>query len=239
MTPSESSSRSTHDRGARGPGRPRVPALTGDRIHGAALALIDEHGLAAFSMRRLAGELGVDPMSIYHHVANRDALLSGVVARVLREHVPTDDPDVAWRDRIHGWARQYRALAMAHPNLVLPLVADTAAASRLAPPILEPLYAALADRELAPAEIVDTADTLVDYVHGFVIAESAQRGAPAFDRGRLRDDLDDAALPNVARVLGSLPPDDLRYDFDAGFERGIDVLIVGIDGYRREGPAGS
>lgn len=233
MTPSASPGRSADRDKARGPGRPRVGALTEDRILDAALTLIDDDGLASFSMRRLAASLGVDPMSIYHHIPSRDALLSGVVARVLREHVPADDPQASWRERVHEWARQYRALAMAHPNLVLPLVEDTAAASRLAPPTLEPLYAALAAGGMRPPETVDIADTLVDYVHGFVIAESAQMDAPAFDRGRMLDDLDEPALPNVARVLGSLPPEDLQYAFDEGFERGIKVLLVGIATYRR------
>lgn len=233
MTPTEPPRRSARRRNVRGPGRPRVQALTEDHIHDAALALIDAEGLAAFSMRRLAADLGVDPMSIYHHVGSRDALLSGVVARVLRQHAPKGRPEAPWRDRVHAWAQQYRALAMAHPNLVLPLVEDTAAASRLAPPTLEPLYAALSAHGMDAQEIVDVADTLVDYVHGFVIAESAQVDVPAFDRGRMLDDLDDDALPHVARVLGSMRPDELQYDFDEGFERGINVLLVGISGYRR------
>jgi AcrR family transcriptional regulator len=50
-----------------------------------AVALADHEGIGALSMRRLGQELGVEAMSLYHHVANKDALLDGMVDRVLTE----------------------------------------------------------------------------------------------------------------------------------------------------------
>jgi AcrR family transcriptional regulator len=60
-------------------------ALTRERIVDAGLALADKHGLEAVSMRRVAGELGVKAMSLYNHVAGKDALLDGMLERVLDE----------------------------------------------------------------------------------------------------------------------------------------------------------
>ena len=60
-------------------------ALTRERIVDAGLGLADEHGLEAVSMRRVAGELGVKAMSLYNHVAGKDALLDGMLERVLDE----------------------------------------------------------------------------------------------------------------------------------------------------------
>ena len=58
--------------------QPARQPLSRERILRTAVALADEHGSDAVSMRRLAQELGVDPMSLYHHVANKDALLDGM-----------------------------------------------------------------------------------------------------------------------------------------------------------------
>jgi TetR/AcrR family transcriptional regulator, tetracycline repressor protein len=231
MNTSERFSEPTPRRRKRGPGRPRTRALALKRIRSEALRIIDEEGMAALSMRRLAAALDVDPMSIYHYVANKDALLDAVIEHVVHEHAFTDNLRASWLDRVRSWARQYRALVMAHPRLVLALVADAAAASRFAPATLEPLYRALAEGGLGAAELIDVADTLVDHVHGFVLAESAQAGG--FDRAAFLTAADQGRSPTVAEVLGTLAPDELRYDFDAGFDRGLEVILTGIDRYRR------
>ena len=66
---------------ARRAGRPRTgeEPLTRERILSTALSMVDEEGIEALSMRRLARELGVDPMAIYHHLPNKRALLSGLI----------------------------------------------------------------------------------------------------------------------------------------------------------------
>ena len=102
------------DRG-RSPRRP----LSRDRVLRAAVELADGHGMESVSMRRLAQGLGVDPMSLYNHVNNKDDLLGGMVDLVLAEIdlSPVEDGDwkVALRARIltaretmlrHPWARR-------------------------------------------------------------------------------------------------------------------------------------
>ncbi len=59
-------------------GRTRTP-LSRDRVIAEAVALADEHGIDGLSMRRLAERLQVEPMSLYHHVANKDVILDGMV----------------------------------------------------------------------------------------------------------------------------------------------------------------
>jgi len=71
------------------PGRPATKApLSRDRVLRTALALVDERGLEALSMRKLAAALGVEAMSLYKHVANKDAILDGLLERVLAEDFP-------------------------------------------------------------------------------------------------------------------------------------------------------
>jgi TetR/AcrR family transcriptional regulator, tetracycline repressor protein len=60
-----------------------TPALSRDNILRATLALIDAHGVAAFSLRELAKTLGVFPTAIYWHVPNRNALVAGAVGLAL------------------------------------------------------------------------------------------------------------------------------------------------------------
>lgn len=92
----------------------RTP-LSRTRVLQAAVALADSGGLEVFSMRGLAQELGVVPMALYKHVANKDELLDGMVDIVFSEIEPPTDPD--WRSAMrrraistrealerHGWA---------------------------------------------------------------------------------------------------------------------------------------
>jgi AcrR family transcriptional regulator len=88
-------------------GRPR-PGLTRDAVLAAAVGLADREGLAALSMRALARHLGVEAMSLYHHVANKEALLDGMVDAVFEEiHAPRAGAD--WREEMrlrHASARE-------------------------------------------------------------------------------------------------------------------------------------
>jgi AcrR family transcriptional regulator len=59
--------------------------LTPDRVLRAALRLVDKHGLDALSMRKLAQELGVEAMSLYNHVENKDDILRGIIELVVAE----------------------------------------------------------------------------------------------------------------------------------------------------------
>jgi predicted RNase H-like nuclease/AcrR family transcriptional regulator len=75
------------------------PALSRERVVAEAVALADEQGLPALSMRALAGRLGVEAMSLYHHVRGKDALLDAMVDAVFAEmHLPRADGD--WRGEL-------------------------------------------------------------------------------------------------------------------------------------------
>jgi AcrR family transcriptional regulator len=66
---------------------PRLP-LTRERVLATAVALADRGGIGALSMRKLAQELGVVPMALYKHVANKDELLDGMIDVVVAEIDP-------------------------------------------------------------------------------------------------------------------------------------------------------
>jgi AcrR family transcriptional regulator len=89
-------------------------ALNRDRVLVAAMALADERGLDALSMRQLAQELGVVPMALYRHVANKDELLDGLVDAVVGE---IDPPDLTsdWKSAVRSRILSARAAVLRHP----------------------------------------------------------------------------------------------------------------------------
>jgi AcrR family transcriptional regulator len=95
--------------------RPTTPILNRERIRDAALQLIDEDGLAQFSMRGLARVLGVQAPSLYSHYANRDEVLDAV-ANLLTRQVDTTGFDQGWTTGLLVWGRSYRSALRAHPN---------------------------------------------------------------------------------------------------------------------------
>ena len=95
--------------------------ITRDVVLAAALELIDRDGVDGLSMRRLARVLGRDPMILYRHAPNKAALLDGVAETVLAQ-LKVDPADPDWAAQLRAVARGYRALALAHPNVVPLLV---------------------------------------------------------------------------------------------------------------------
>jgi AcrR family transcriptional regulator len=93
--------------------RTREP-LTRERVLAAAVALSDEGGVDAMSMRRLAQELGVVPMALYKHVANKDEMLDGMIDVVVDEIDPPD-PDLEWKSAVRTRILSARRALLRHP----------------------------------------------------------------------------------------------------------------------------
>ena len=102
--------------------RPRMPLLSRERIRDVALELIDELGLAALSMRRLADALGVQAASLYTHYATKDDVLDAIANTLIAE-VDTSGFEQGWRQGLLTWARSYHAALTAHPNAA-PIIAS-------------------------------------------------------------------------------------------------------------------
>ena len=100
---------------------PRRAALTRPRIVALALGIIDEDGLEALNMRRLAAEAGVKPMSLYHHFPNKQAILDAVGETIAAAALGASPPDPRWRSRVRQLFMGLHALTEAHPR-ALPLI---------------------------------------------------------------------------------------------------------------------
>ena len=92
---------------------PRTP-LSRDRVLRAAITLADEGGITGLSMRKLAQQLGVEAMSLYNHVANKDDLLDGIVELVATEiDLAPDEAD--WRTAMRRRALSAHEVLLEHP----------------------------------------------------------------------------------------------------------------------------
>lgn len=97
----------------------RTEPLTADEIFERALMLVDEEGLEALTMRRIAEEVGVEAASLYHHVANKDALIDGMLVRMRSEvRLPEPLPE-DWIEIFQAVFAEYRRVLTAHPHLVI------------------------------------------------------------------------------------------------------------------------
>jgi TetR/AcrR family transcriptional regulator, tetracycline repressor protein len=192
----------------------RRPRLSRDAVLSAALLVIDEEGLEACTMRAVAAELGVEAMSLYWHVPGKEALLDGVVERVLAEVAEEHEPAGDWRTGLAGFATAFRRVILRHPG-VAPLLASRplgayATASRLAEDGVRRLEAAGFDRSTA----IDAARSVARYVVGFTLAEAARPLAePPPGSSPMMDEL----LGRVAR------------DYPAAlFHFGLEVMLDGL-----------
>jgi AcrR family transcriptional regulator len=146
--------------------RRRSRPLTRDELLDAALGIVDSEGLAALTMRRLADAVGVEAMSLYHHVPDKETLLDWTVDRMRSEmRLPETEP-ADWADALEAIFAEYRRVLTAHQNM-LPLAArrtDQAGTSGLT-------Y--LIDQGLTADEAVELYQSLVAFTIGYSVLSSS------------------------------------------------------------------
>ncbi len=160
----------------------RGRGLSVERIVDTTLALIDEQGIGAASMRAVAARLGVRAMSLYKHVDNRDELFDAVVDRIVNEL--GDDPQVqlapvdGWRAYLESMAHGVRRYARAHPH-AFPLVATRPAnAPWINPPLrsvrwVETMLGALAGEGFTDDQLLFTYRTFNSFLLGSLLLETS------------------------------------------------------------------
>lgn len=198
-----------HERERRlGRRRPRTDGLTVERIIVAALRVIDDDGLEALTMRRLADELETASASLYRHVASREELFVVVVDDVIGEVVlPADD--LPGRRQVELLAGELRRVLIAHPNLLEALTAS---------PLVGPNARRGAERAVGgllragyPPEVaVHAYLALVDYVLGTVYFDTSRAGRSGPDE-----------LPGGHDVV--------RPSADDVFEFGLLTFLTGLE----------
>ncbi|MEO5711724.1 MAG: TetR/AcrR family transcriptional regulator C-terminal domain-containing protein [Nocardioidaceae bacterium] len=213
--------------------------LDRERIVAAAIAFIDESGLAGLTMRRLGGVLGVEAMSLYRYVPGRENLLDAVVTAIMDEmrtdEEVLDSPRDGWQDFLQRLAHGVRRVALAHPK-VFPLVASRPAeAPWLRPPLrslvwVEAFLDGLTSEGFSDDAAVGAYRAFTSFLLGHLLLEVAVHGA---DVGPL-DVLDGgedlptglAPYPSVRRLGEALAEDHSAVEFEESLENLLDRIAL-------------
>jgi AcrR family transcriptional regulator len=206
----------------------RREPLTRERVIETALRLMDAEGLDSVTMRRIGRELGVEAMSLYNHVEDKEDILDGICERVMAEFV---FPELAedWEETCRRGARAWRRLLQSHPE-VMRLFAEQRSPAR-SPDSMRPMEFALRVLQGAGLSDRDTAQAFHafgGYIQGFVMMELGSIAGGA-DEGHLKMHQELAArLPDEFAVLQAVSPHFAECSSDEQFEFGLDLLIAGI-----------
>jgi AcrR family transcriptional regulator len=206
--------------------------VTRDVVLAVALQIIDRDGIVGLSMRRLARALDRDPMILYRHAPNKAALLDGVAETVLAQlMVDSADPD--WTAQLRAVARGYRALALAHPNVVPLLVTRPLATPLALRPLgtlrpLEDILTLLTRAGFSGPDALHIYRALFGFLHGHILNELQE----LIDNPDETDDLLRLGLHRLPirefPLLRSLAPVLATYDGATELERGLDILLTGL-----------
>jgi AcrR family transcriptional regulator len=201
------------------------PRLTREAVADAALDLVDEHGLEALTMRRLADALGVGTMTLYGYVRDKDELLDAVVEAATSRD-PVQRVEGPWQERLRALARQAYIGLVRHPALV---------ELRLRRPILTPrafrvtelAFEALLEAGFSRPEAARAFRVLFLYVFGSAAFNQAELSAPvrATTRGAI------ASLPEDQFPILSESADAVAVTTGGAeqFEFGLALVIEGIE----------
>jgi len=150
-----------------------VAQISREAVLAAALRLADEHGLAAVTMHAVARSLNVTPMALYRHVADKDALLDGLIELLLTEY-PRPAAEGRWDERLLALADGIRATARRHPA-VFPLLLTRPAITPAARAARDAVQAALREGGLSHPEAARAERLISTAVLGFAASEAAGR----------------------------------------------------------------
>ena len=216
----------------RGP-RPRLDV---DAVVGEAIALADEQGLAAVTMRALAARLGVSAMTLYGYVPGKEVLLDLMLdALYARMQRPAWETGAGWRSRSRAVAEANRALYAAHP---------WAAAVSTARPPLGPGQMAKYEHELAAFDGAGLGDVerdsalsfLLAFVRGIAVAAADAEQSPGTDAEwweragpLLAEVVDPERYPLAARVGAAAgEAHGSTYDPAQAYEFGLERVLDGL-----------
>ncbi|GAB0101773.1 TetR/AcrR family transcriptional regulator C-terminal domain-containing protein [Nocardia sp. JMUB6875] len=199
--------------------------ISREQVLDAALAFADREGVAALSMRKLGAELGVEAMTLYHYVPNKDALLDGMVERVMSQ-ADAGFSDGPWQSALSDYAHALRAAVLGHPG-ALPLIATRPAVTPRTLRTAERGLKLLVDAGFELGTALDALNSLTLFVVAH--ANSEARIAPINEAGEAGSveflkTLDPEEFPLILRAAETSAGTDDRARFDFA----IGALINGF-----------
>jgi len=199
----------------------RLP-LTRDRVIVAAVALADAHGVEALSMRKLGAALGVEAMSLYNHVANKDDLIDGVLDAILGE-IELPSETLPWDAQLRAIGHAFRQAGHDHPK-IFPLFGSRSIRSISGLRPLERSYGVLRGAGLQTDDALDAFVSLASFVFGYVLTELG--GFVDVAEGRA---IDVATIPADEHPwLIEMTAAFANRDGDRQFEFGLERMLRGL-----------
>jgi AcrR family transcriptional regulator len=204
--------------------------LSRARVVEAALRIMDAEGLDSVTMRRVGRELGVEAMSLYNHVRDKDDLMDGIREHVLSLFVDpgTEGP---WEERARTAARTWRQVLRSHPNTLV-LISESKGPG-MTPGAIRPTEITLRllrETGLPEDEAVRAFCAFGGFIIGFVMFEvgmtpsTGTSAAEATTPEQIAAALPADEFPCFLAALPCLMNDDL----DQRFEYGLDLLLNGL-----------
>jgi AcrR family transcriptional regulator len=195
--------------------------LSRDVVASEALALTDRGGLGELSMRKLGQQLGVEAMSLYHYVANKDDLLDAILDQLYAEiELPRDVPDDDWEQAIRRGLRAFHDVLVRH-QAALPLFAGRPARSAEALEVLMWAHNRFVLVGLAPEQ----AHHAVHFAVAFVMGHAAtELGTMALLKSGADVDPGDIADPVAAEFVRQTR----TVSRDDQFEAGLESVVAGL-----------
>jgi AcrR family transcriptional regulator len=206
--------------------RRREP-LTRQRVVQSALHIMDTEGLEAVTMRRIGRELGVEAMSLYNHVRDKEDILDSICEEVVGEfEAPTAD---GWAEAARAAAFEYRRLLLAHPN-VLTLMTERKRpfTSLNALRVYEYALEVFRSAGLTEVDAIQAFHSFGSYILGAVTMElGLMVGSPNEGEDAHREMARLVASAELPRLQESLPHM-VNCDLDEQFAFGLELLVDGI-----------
>lgn len=196
----------------------RHAGLTRDQVLEAAVRLVDRDGVASLSMRKLAAELGVEAMTLYHHVRNKQGLEDAIVEHVLAESLGPPRADATWQEVVAAHADQLHRGLSRHPGAVI-LFATRPAITPATLVVLESLLRVLRDAGFAPRTALHLVYAVASAVVGQHLA-AVSAPAPPPDAVALAAE----GLPVFAAALADGP-----VTVESRLEVTVTALIAGFE----------
>ena len=204
--------------------------LSSERVLAGAVALADRIGMEGFTIRKLATELDTKPMTIYHHVPNKDAIVDGMVDLVFAE-IDVPPVELEWKAAMAHRARSARAVLASHPW------ATSLMESRVnpGPATLAHHDAVLGCFRSAGFDLTMTAHAyaLVDaFIYGFALQEANLPATGGAEMAELAEALTSQFEPDQYPHLVELTAGHVLqpgYDFTAEFDFGLSLILDGLE----------
>ena len=209
----------------RDPNRPKRETLNRERVLRAALVLADERGIDALSMRELGRHLGVDAMSLYNHVDNKDDLLDGILDLVVGEiELPPGDGD--WSQAMRSRALSAHAVFARHPWASQLIDSRTSSGpERLR--YLDWVIGTLRQAGFSVEEALHAYSALDSYVYGFARQQanlsSGEPGSPE-TAAQMLAEIPTDQFPHLTEVITHYIHHG-GYDPDADFDFGLTLIL--------------